>query len=224
MGVRRRAHSQATRTRAASLLGQGWTARAVSAELSIHPSTLSRWRRSSEFREHERRTRELQLDRAPSARSTLEAICSNCGGRVGQTARFCVRCGAPRTDGAEAVPFPGARTREQWDVCEIAWWRGYVKSEFCALALGADRGEYEAGRSRQFRWHRSESPPPDHRRARAAHDELVQKLVDAGWEPLGEATPWYMQRFRRRAVRLRVLGGDEPEQQPNDEPDRTREA
>ena len=96
-----------------------------------------------------------------------------------------------------------------------------MKGEFYALALGADRREYDAGRSRQFLWHRTQPPPPDHERARAAYDGLVQKLMEAGWEPLGEATPWYRRRFRRHAVGLRVLDDVEPEQHPNDEPDRT---
>ncbi len=140
---------------------------------------------------------------------------------MAKTARFCPKCGAPQTGGAAAIPFPGARSHEQWDVCEIGWWRGYLKAEFYALALGADRREYEAGRSGQFRWQGKEPPPPDHKRARVAYDELVRKLEEAGWEPLGEATPWYRRRFRRRAVGLRVLDDLQPEQQPIDEPDRT---
>jgi hypothetical protein len=33
------------------------------------------------------------------------------------------------------VPFPGSRADERWDVCEIGWWRGYLKSEFYAIAV-----------------------------------------------------------------------------------------
>ena len=107
------------------------------------------------------------------------------------------------------MPFPGSRAHEHWDVCEIGWWRGYLKSEFYAIAVGPDRREYEAGRSRQFVWRKEAPPPLEHDRARAAHEALVQKLVESGWEQVGEASPWYAQRFRRHARGLRVVSGDD---------------
>jgi hypothetical protein len=115
------------------------------------------------------------------------------------------------------VPFPGNRPYEHWDVCEIGWWRGYVKSEFYAIALGPDRREYDAGRSRSFLWRKAAPPPPEHDRARAAHEALVQKLVDSGWEPLGKANPWFAQRFRRHTTGLRVLSGEPVEGSADDE-------
>ena len=100
-------------------------------------------------------------------------------------------------------------SHEAWDICEILWWRGYIKSEFYAHAVGADRGEYEAGRSQQFWWRKTEPPPPDHKGARAAQEALVETLRTAGWEPIGQASLWYAQRFRRHAAGLRVLISDE---------------
>jgi hypothetical protein len=146
-------------------------------------------------------------------------VCFNCGGRVGRTARFCPGCGASQKNGlgANPAPLPGTRAREPWDVCEIVWWRGYVKSEFFVHAVGADQGEYEVARSRQFWWRNSEPPPPDHKGAQAAHEALVEKLEAAGWEPLGKATPWYAQRFRRHAAGLRVLTAEEAESAPGEE-------
>jgi hypothetical protein len=139
--------------------------------------------------------------------------CSNCGSKVAQTARFCPRCGGPQRELAarqDAVPFPAPRGQESWDLCEIVWWRGYVKSEFYALGLDADRREYEIARSPQFRWYKADAPPPDNTEALRAHETLVAKLVAGGWETLGSSTPWYAGRFRRRATSLRLLSGAPP--------------
>ena len=140
-------------------------------------------------------------------------VCANCGGRVGVRAKFCPTCGAPQQEDSGAAPahLPGTRSREPWDVCEIGWWRGYVKSDFYAHAVGAERGEYEAARSRQFWWRKNDPPPAEHNGARAAHDALVERLQAAGWEPLGKASPWYAQRFRRHAAGLRVLTAETAE-------------
>jgi hypothetical protein len=147
------------------------------------------------------------------------AACPNCGGRVAQSARFCPRCGAPQKEGVrpslQVFPPPapaqgqsGRTTRERWDVCEIGWWHGYVKADFFALALGADQNDFEAARSPQFWWVRSDPPASDHDGAREAHEALVHKLLDNGWEPMGRGAVWYAQRFRRPAGSLRVLGAD----------------
>jgi hypothetical protein len=146
-------------------------------------------------------------------------LCPNCGGGVLNNARFCSRCGAPQSNGPGTAPtrLPGTRAHQPWDVCEIVWWRGYIKSEFIAHAIGADRGEYEVARSRQFWWRKAEPPPADHKGAQGAHEALVAKLLGAGWEPLGQATPWYAKRFRRHAAGLRVLTAEEAEAAPNEE-------
>jgi hypothetical protein len=133
------------------------------------------------------------------------ALCSNCGGKTPQSARFCPRCGAPQRE-QPSVVVPHLQ-----DVCEIRWWRGYVKSEFYAVAVGEDGQESEIARSPQFFWRSDHPPPGDHDKARAAYEQLVARLTGAGWKQLGEAMPWYAQRFRRHATGLRVLapGADE---------------
>jgi zinc-ribbon domain len=138
------------------------------------------------------------------------ALCPNCGANLSQRARFCSRCGAPQRDVAGFAP-------SAQDVCEIRWWRGYVKAEFYALALDEDGQESEIARSAQFLWRRSDPPAPDHARATAAHEQLVARLTAAGWEPLGKAVPWYAQRFRRPATGLRVLARDEDTGSPESE-------
>lgn len=138
------------------------------------------------------------------------ATCPNCGGRVGSGARFCPRCGVPqRPIGATPPPATGEPPASvRWELCEIALWRGYVKSEFYATGVGPDGAEYEVARSRGFRWRRSEPPPVEHEAARAAHEGLVQRLRDSGWVPIGEGSTWYARRFRRHATGLRVLAGE----------------
>jgi hypothetical protein len=121
--------------------------------------------------------------------------CPNCGSKATEDARFCARCGLPLRDGGAGPPEvagPYVLPAEGWDVCEIVWWRGYVKSEFYAVA-----GGQELARSPRFHWRSSDPPAHDHEAARRAHEQLVRRLTDAGWEQLGSAIPWYAQRFRR---------------------------
>jgi hypothetical protein len=125
-------------------------------------------------------------------------LCSNCGGKTPQSARFCPRCGAPQREHGGVVP-------HLQEVCEIRWWRGYIKGEFYALGVGEDGQESEIARSPQFFWRGSDPPPGDHEKATAAHEQLVAQLTAAGWKRLGKAAPWYAQRFRRHATGLRVL-------------------
>jgi hypothetical protein len=138
------------------------------------------------------------------------ASCPNCGGHVSQGARFCSQCGVPqRAPGTPATTqVAPAQASDRWELCEIDWWRGYMKSEFWANGVGADGAQYEVARSRAFRWRRAEPPPIDHEGARAAHEALVERLADAGWEPIGEGLTWYAWRFRRHAAGLRVLAGE----------------
>ena len=82
------------------------------------------------------------------------------------------------------------------DLCQIGWWRGYVKSEFYAEAVRPEGDRYEAGTSPRFRWWRSD-PPEQTKSIVAAHEALVQKLLRAGWEPDGQGFEWYELRFRR---------------------------
>jgi len=136
-------------------------------------------------------------------------ICPNCGRTTSRDARFCPGCGAPqRRLGGAQVPSTGIRPPESSELCEIRWWRGYIKAEFLAIALGEGGRESEIGRSPQFLWRRVDPPQVGDERAKAAHDRLVARLAEGGWEPLGKAVPWYAQRFRRNTPGLRVLPAD----------------
>ena len=123
-------------------------------------------------------------------------------------ARFCLSCGAPQRlrDAGEDDPVPEPEP-VVYDsaVCSIGVWRGYLKAEFVAIVLDPGEAPREVGRSRPFRWRQEEPPPADRVDVREAFDALVAGLVEAGWEPVGSATPWYAQRFRRVAEGVHQL-------------------
>ena len=124
--------------------------------------------------------------------------CVNCGFELAPEMRFCPRCATPaangtgsprrRRTGIALVPSDSSD-----DVCEIEYWHGYLKADFGARVVpdGA-----EIARSRLFRW-RHRRPPEADGDALAAHRELVERLRELGWEPIGHPRPWYAQRFRR---------------------------
>jgi hypothetical protein len=84
-----------------------------------------------------------------------------------------------------------------WEECEIDLCRGYVKSDFYALAARPGGERYVAARSPAFRWWRSE-PPLEEGPGAEAHARLVARLVADGWEPVGSGLVWYKTRLRRR--------------------------
>lgn len=82
------------------------------------------------------------------------------------------------------------------EICEVRWWRGFVKSDFYAEALRPDGTQYEVGRSPMFWWWRADQPERTHATAAALQD-LVERLMRAGWEPDGHGATWYQHHFRR---------------------------
>jgi len=80
--------------------------------------------------------------------------------------------------------------------CAIGCRRGYAKSRFFALVepLSPDDGVLE---SPGF-WSLGKSSPKPDGRAAAAHQQLVEVLLQQGWEPAGVGAVWYQQQFRRR--------------------------
>ena len=101
---------------------------------------------------------------------------------------------------AEAVPSPSpGRAAVDYEVCVVCRWRGYVKSQFCAVVVSPDGYERVFARSFEFRWWKEEPPPPSGD-ALAAYRALVRLLLAEGWEPEGgdEARePWEETTFRR---------------------------
>ena len=138
----------------------------------------------------------------------IKMSCSNCGTLLPAEARFCLTCGAPQTSSAEPraqdeprgagdVPL-GSIASYDPAVCEIGFWRGYVKGEFFALAREGDE-VWELARSPAFRCRGRDAPREDDPRAVAAYDRLLEVLAEEGWEPVSGGRPWYAYRFRRRA-------------------------
>jgi hypothetical protein len=82
-------------------------------------------------------------------------------------------------------------------MCVIERWQGYVKWDFYARVSDA-AGTQEIARSPLF-FSRQRDLPPDNGKALAAHRILVEELLEAGWQPVGQPRPWYAQKFRRPA-------------------------
>ena len=111
-----------------------------------------------------------------------------------------------RAPQAEPTPAPARRSRPasgaaepgaRFETCVIEQWRGYVKSEFFAMAVSPRGSNYLVDRSSTFR-SQGDEPPPETGRAAEVHADLVERLVEEGWEPYGESVPWYRMSFRRR--------------------------
>jgi hypothetical protein len=75
--------------------------------------------------------------------------------------------------------------------CRIERWRGYVATSFFVCFPDGTRIE-----SAQFRWRRAELPP-DVDAARAAYDELVERVAGLGWERHADGEPWFATEFIR---------------------------
>jgi hypothetical protein len=96
---------------------------------------------------------------------------------------------------AVAQPLPKAAATG-WETCTIEWWRGYVKSDFYAVAAQPDGRPRIAARSSLFRW-RGEEPPPRSNATEASLRMLVERLEYDGWEPVGRGDRWYELSFQR---------------------------
>jgi hypothetical protein len=91
------------------------------------------------------------------------------------------------------------------EVCVIGWSRGYVKSQFYAVARSKGGRRYLVAVSPTF-WWRGADPPPPKKGPLGAHASLLEELRRLGWEPIEERTTWYDTVLRRRApASLRAL-------------------
>lgn len=86
--------------------------------------------------------------------------------------------------------------------CAIRWWRGYLKSQFCAVATDPDGAEVTIAQSPFFRW-RQGTPPPEESPAVEALGALVASLERDGWTVAGRAGDWF-------ALLLRAPGAAPP--------------
>lgn len=88
--------------------------------------------------------------------------------------------------------------------CRIERWRGYRASSFYAFL--PDRTVLE---SPAFRWRRA-AAPPDEGAARAAYQELVGRLEDAGWMHHADGTEWFATTFTRLVERTEAIAAPPP--------------
>jgi len=63
-------------------------------------------------------------------------------------------------------------------------------------SISPDGEPYDVARSRDFSWRRTEPPPPADAIV-AAREELLQKLVNDGWEKHAPGESWYAGRYKR---------------------------
>jgi hypothetical protein len=94
---------------------------------------------------------------------------------------------------------PVQRAQECW----IALWRSGASAEFRAI-VGGGAGREIVARSPVFAAPASGAIPADGP-AKAAHDELVARLRELGWEPVGSAVDaWHRLRFEERPAADRL--------------------
>jgi hypothetical protein len=106
---------------------------------------------------------------------------------------------------ALAEPAPDVGTPyDDVERCEIRWWRGYVKSQFYALAVTSQGRELVLAWSPTFRWHRAELPPPT-KAAVDARTALIETMAANGWrlDPARRRDPWFGGTFQVAAARQR---------------------
>jgi hypothetical protein len=96
----------------------------------------------------------------------------------------------------EADPAPSVPPAER---CTVAWWRGYVRSQFIAYAESGDAGTIVA-ESPSFAWRSNKPPPQTNEDALAAHTRLLDQLSELGWTPEDSGAAWFEFTFQRAPV------------------------
>jgi hypothetical protein len=101
---------------------------------------------------------------------------------------------APLEDATKAATARAARAEE---ICQIGFWRGYLKGSFYARTFEPDGEPVAVAESRLFR-PQGNGIPERANKAAEAFETLVAELKREGWEPIDNAPdPWYAQTFRR---------------------------
>lgn len=85
------------------------------------------------------------------------------------------------------------RKAERTETCVIVWARDGLRSDFYAVSSGLRGWQYVVARSPEFDWAGGDVPPE----AFAAHEALVETLLDLGWRPVPAEGPWFRLRFDR---------------------------
>ena len=86
--------------------------------------------------------------------------------------------------------------RPRGEVCEIAFWRGYVKGSFYARIYDDDGQLVAIAQSPLFS-HRGKDDPEATDQTVAAYESLRKHLERAGWEYVSDGDTWFGTVFRR---------------------------
>jgi hypothetical protein len=108
-----------------------------------------------------------------------------------------------RSSTASTPPRISSQPRPEFEVCQISYWRGYVKSQFQAIT--EREGEMLVILSSPFFRAGSATPTQDDARAVAAHSALTEDLSSYGWEITGCGPNWHETTFRQRIAHRRFL-------------------
>jgi hypothetical protein len=129
-------------------------------------------------------------------------FCPKCGTTIQDDANFCYKCGASITPQGKAEP-------SQYEVCQIEYedkssMGGLFGSTFIfwADAVGL-KGNYSAA---SLTWNdraiHTAYPDSGCNKCQQAHRQLIQQLVEDGWQPSEErGRGWWQLRFRRQIAR-----------------------
>ena len=138
-------------------------------------------------------------------------FCSNCGNQLEENADFCWHCGQPSSPGKKSKD--SGRSQVEFEVCEIVWevtrkpklLELNSRAKFFVRAIGPS-GKYTVAESREFVLGGDEGIRLDPE-TKASHDDLVQNLVQDGWQPIeGTSTVGFHIQFKR-PVSVRRLHG-----------------
>jgi len=127
-------------------------------------------------------------------------FCNNCRTQISDEANFCWKCGKPQKS--------GVKYEESQEVCEIVWewhhearwldWEWRDRGYFKAIAIGPS-GKYIVATSKLFALDGDCCIQSDDPETLAAHNDLVKRLVQDGWEPVESSTvAGFNNKFRRR--------------------------
>jgi hypothetical protein len=134
--------------------------------------------------------------------------CSGCGAQLSDDVQFCSHCGKSLAHGESA------HAEFKYEFCEIVYerkkiffwtfWSSACKIAFWANAVGKN-GRYSAGSSADvpLSGYMGGNPPTgykkkDQAKSRDAHSQLVNQLLQDGWEPLPlVGKSWWNLGFRR---------------------------
>ena len=137
------------------------------------------------------------------------SLCANCNTSYDDSFKFCPHCGNPKSQTSD---------ENEWEVCEIELYRideknllsllGAPKLIFYAMAIGVN-GRYLADKSEPLLpngkgifehadYGIGQNDYIIQKGGQVKLNELINRLVQNGWQPLGKGTKSWSEKFRRK--------------------------